>query len=1038
MANNDKIKVPGYAQKVFFNDGIEYRNFSPDLVGIQLTSDSNTPLFTYGNFAITKNSEGREVINYPTKPYSKALSLNDINGNSQIISLIFNKNVKVNLNIDNTKLANFTYFGSATEFIRVTLESIITKWPASLYVRPLDSEDYTPVYTVEDYTYSSYFNTATFKIKTNSIINQYGIIYTSGGVLLGNYENGLRNLTVNYNSYVLSINDLEYQLINFVPSNDVYGDYIQLTVNGNPFPSAIGGQSLYETYHIKPNKLEIEKFFTGLEPFEDYLLNRLTVPKYKSTFDYKFITDDGTIYDTSTSIVWPTTDGYNLDFDTNEYVTYVSSLLEITTASDETISDLMTRFLVSESISNFDTIPRCDGSEEETAGQKMNKTLKVYGREFDEVKKYIDGLAYVNHVSYDKKNNAPDEIIKYIARVMGWQLTSSVLENDLLKAYLDVPESTYPGQSRGLTAAEAEIELWRRLILNSAWLFKSKGTRKAIEFLFKFIGAPQGLINLNEYVYVAKQKIDIDSFTSALENFELDTDLSIYNVDFDGFPKTFPDTPDMYFQKGGLWYRETGGANSTNIVLEGNNPHIGPYDGGVEYINQFRSLIPNFQPTVITSTTFTTNTIELFTNYNDGLINKYSGDTYVDIETYSGVTLEDCFLYEAQIINDPHPEVEQTECGCDLPTEDLSLYIDVVRGEYVSQCETKFSGYTFVNIKDDNYYSQPSIYNWNYLTYNIDGTLSNNFYVSPYISPTCCKTIVNGNSYLHNQYTINPETGKSTLSNSGYVCCKPSEDVGPIKPIFTDFGFGDVKETTPKVDLKSRLPRDRKSTGCGCYLGCQWRLAGPLLGNMYSINDNVYLKFVTPENNWGTTGAPSYRLGAESDGCMCPPQITTTELINDPYINKNVYACKLNREAYIALTLSQENPTYGTTNGPLYQLYYQKSIGDIGCTSFELKQECNISLSALPNISLHEKQSLILTLPTITNGVAPYQYNWEITSQSGAFSNYAFYTSPSSELPVIAPLTTFLGGPGSINIKLTITDANGCVASTSTVYTRFG
>ena len=49
MANNDKIKVPGYAQKVFFNDGIEYRNFSPDLVGIQLTSDANTPLFTYGN-----------------------------------------------------------------------------------------------------------------------------------------------------------------------------------------------------------------------------------------------------------------------------------------------------------------------------------------------------------------------------------------------------------------------------------------------------------------------------------------------------------------------------------------------------------------------------------------------------------------------------------------------------------------------------------------------------------------------------------------------------------------------------------------------------------------------------------------------------------------------------------------------------------------------------------------------------------------------------------------------------------------------------
>jgi hypothetical protein len=700
----------------------------------------------------------------------------------------------------------------------------------------------------------------------------------------------------------------------------------------------------------------------------------------------------------------------------------------------------MTRFLVSESISNFDTIPRCDGSEEETAGQKMNKTLKVYGREFDEVKKYIDGLAYANHVSYDKKNNAPDEIIKYIARVMGWQLTSSVLENDLLKAYLDVPESTYPGQSRGLSATEAEIELWRRLILNSAWLFKSKGTRKAIEFLFKFIGAPQGLINLNEYVYVAKEKIDINSLIFALEDFELDTDISIYNVDFDGFPKTFPDTPDMYFQKGGLWYRETGGANSTVRVLEGNNPHIGPYDGGVEYINQFRNIIPDFQPTVITSSTVSTNTIELFTNYNNGLINKYSGDTYVDIETYSGVTLEDCFLYEAQIINDPHPEAEQTECGCDLPTEDLSLYIDVVRGEYNNGCEAKFSGYTFIDGKNDNFYNQPFIYNWNYLTYNINGTLSNNLYVSPFISPTCCKATVNGDSYLHDQYTINAETGKPTLTNSGYVCCKPFEVVGPIKPIFSDFGFDNIKEKSVKVEQKSRLikPTNRKSTGCGCYLGCQWRLAGPLLGNMYTLGDDIYLKFVTPENNWGTSGAPSYRLGAESDGCMCPPQISTVKSVYDPYINKNVFGCKLTEIGKSVLSLNQNSPTYGTINGPLYQFFYQKSIGKIACTSFEPSRECRLTLTALPNMSLDEKQSLILTLPTIVNGTQPYSYNWEIISQTGCFSNYAFYTAPNSEIPVIAPLTTFLGGPGTINIKLTVTDANGCTASRTTTYTRVG
>jgi hypothetical protein len=944
MANNKNIKVPGYAQKVFFNDGIEYRNFSPDLVGIQLTSDGNTPLFTYGNFAITTNTEGRTATNYPTKPFSNAVSLNDIGGDSQVLNAILNKKVKVTLNIDNAKLSNFTYFGSATEFIRVTLESIIMKWPASLYIRPLDSQNYNSVFTVEDYVYDSYLNTSTFKIKTNSIINQYGIIYTSGGELLNTYDNELRNLTVNYANYVLSLNDVEYPVIGFIPSSEIYGDYIKLTVNGNPFTTAINGQSLYQTYHIKPNNIEIEKFFATLEPFEDYLLNRLTLPKYKSTFDYKLFTDNGTIYETSTSLVWPTTDGYNLDFDTNEYVSYVTSLLEITTSSDETISNLMTRFLVSESISNFDTVPRCDGSEEETAGQKMNKTLKVYGRAFDEVKKYIDGIAYSNHVSYDKKNNAPDEIIKYIARVMGWQLTSSVLENDLLKTYLEIPQSTYAGQSRGLSAAEAEVELWRRLILNSAWLFKSKGTRKAIEFLFKFIGAPQGLINLNEYVYVAKDKIDVDTLVFTLNEFELDTDIDNYNVDFDGFPKTFPDNPNMYFQKGGLWYRETSGPNATNIVLEGNNPHIGPYDGGVEYINQFRNIIPDFQPTIITSTTFTTNTVELFTNYNKGIVNNYTGDTHIGIETYSGVSLDDCFLYEVNIINDPFPEVEVTECGCELPTEDLSIHINVVRGEYFDKCEANLSGFTFVNTNDVGFYSQPFIYNWNYLSYNIDGSVSDNLYVSPFISRTCCRSIVNGESFLHNQYNINPETGKVSLVNSGYVCCKPFEISKPDTPIFTDFGFDKTQIGSSKSEQSKRLPSEkippqRKIGGCGCYLGCQWRLAGPTLGHMYSIGEDIYLKFVTPENNWGETGTPSYRLGAESDGCMCPPQITTPQLVNDPYINKNVYGCKLNREAYIALTLDSNNPTFGTIDGPLYQFYLQKSIGKIGCSSFEFKSD---------------------------------------------------------------------------------------------------
>ena len=1044
MAGNDKIKVSGYAQRVFYNDGIEYRNFTPDLVGNQFTSDSNTPLFTYGNFAVTKNTEGRDVINYPTKPYSDFLTLDKIGGSLDVISLVFNANVDIKLNVDNTKLENFAYFGSATEFMRVTLESIITKWPASIYVRPLDNETYDAVYTVEDYTYDVYYNASTFKLSVNSFVNNYDVIYNTGGILLNTYGNELRNLVVNYNSYNILYNNEEYNILGFTGSTLLYNDYVTVMVNGNPFPTAVN-QPQYNTYHIKPVSLEVEKFFTGLEPFESYLLNRLSTPQYKATFDYQYLTDIGIIYDTSLSVVWPTTDGYNLDFSTTEYVSYVNQLLQICTATDETHSDLMTRFLVSESISSFDTIPRCDGTEEETSGQKMNKTLKIYGREFDEVKKYIDGIAYANNVSYDKKNNAPDQMIKYIARVMGWQLTSSVIENDLLKAYLDVPAPSYSGYSRGLTAAEAEIELWRRLILNSAWLFKSKGTRKAVEFLFKFIGAPEGLINLNEYIYAAKSKIDIDSFSMILNEYDYNTDITNYNVDSDGYPNTLPDNFNMYFQKGGLWYRETGGANASVATNQGNNPHIGPYDGGVEYINQFRNLLPDFQPTVLTSTTYTTNATELFTNYNNGLINNYSGDTYVGIETYSGVTLDDCFLYVAEIINDPHPTSEMTDCGCDLPSDDLSLYIDIKRDELTeteqfNNCKTRISGYTYVSATIVDFYSTPYVYNWNYLTYNANGSLNSQYYVSPFISPTCCKTFVNGLSYLHDEYTISPTTGKPTLSNSGYVCCKPKR----TKPdfvtdaTFNSFGFGKTPTftTTTGPSKDTVTPSNIASTGCGCYIGCQWRLAGPLLGNMYTANNNMYLKFVTPENNWGTTGAPQYRVSVEADACICPPNLTTPEVLIDPYTNKLGYACKLTSIGSNLLTLSQTSTTNGTTNSSLYQIFYQKSIGNISCTSYRIKQICIMSLTPLPILAVDGTQ-LIVNPPQILNGTPPYTYFWEITTQTGLFSNYTFLSSNKVQTPTIGALNGIQNNNkvGSISVKVTVTDTNGCNATSTGIYT---
>ena len=55
----NKIKVPGFSQRIFYNNGIEYRPFSSNLVGNQSTSLTDDATFTMGNFNVTVNTDSK-------------------------------------------------------------------------------------------------------------------------------------------------------------------------------------------------------------------------------------------------------------------------------------------------------------------------------------------------------------------------------------------------------------------------------------------------------------------------------------------------------------------------------------------------------------------------------------------------------------------------------------------------------------------------------------------------------------------------------------------------------------------------------------------------------------------------------------------------------------------------------------------------------------------------------------------------------------------------------------------------------------------
>jgi len=839
--SDKKIKVAGYAKKVVYDGNIEYRNFSPDLVGVQLASNGGTPLFTMGNFSITTNLDPKTNKSFITNSFSNFTSLDDLQLTLDQTKALLTNNAGVILNLDKTNLKYYSLFGSLTEFVRVSLENVITTWPASLYMYSVNTNAAGTTITnntFDNYTYDSISDTSSFRVNTNSIINSFDINYLLNGTIQDtfNASNDIRNLTVNFYSYAVLFEGVEFPVIGYTGSTDTVNDFIYFDIKGNPF----SGQPNNITYHVKPNKTIEDTFFNTLDDFTSYLLNRLITPVYTATFSYPIKSEDGLILYVDKSVTWPVSDGYNIDFDSGEYLSYATELFEIATNNDLYTSNLMNRFLVSESITSFDTQPVFLADEHmDSSGQKMNKTLNLYGQEFDDINKFITGISFAHTVTYDKLDNTPDIYVKDLARVMGWDLISSVVENDLLANYVKASKSTYSGQTVGLTAVEADVELWRRLILNSPWIWKSKGARKTVEFLLKFIGTPQGLIQFNEYVYKADGPIDIDFFTQVLELNGLDTDLTLYSLDSNGYPRFQTDTDDMYFQNDGLWYRETGGADSVVDILTGNNPHVGPYDGGYKYINQLRTLIPNFSAVTITGETITSGTTNLFTNYLLGDITNYTGATYVDVINDDGSEINSTLVVVSSIIDDPRPTVEQTPCGCIPASADdaLSICVKTVEPTIALPCSSLANQPTKDN-ENGYYVFQKYQYNQDGSIYSVNGNpvLTNGLF----IDRECCTALNGAPSY--SDY-VNPTNSEVS---SGYACCH--------------------------------------GNNCGCSLACNWYLSPSTI----SISGNNFLDFRT------LFGTGTHKV-VSPDTSNCPTRWSTpVPNIIDPYTNETGFGCKIN------------------------------------------------------------------------------------------------------------------------------------------------
>jgi hypothetical protein len=777
-----------------------------------------------------------------------------------------------------------------TEYVRVCLENIITNWPASLFVMTLvniDGIDYN-VNTYENYYYDSLHNESTFRVNTNYLSNPYQINYLTNGTIVDTFNeaNDLRNLTVNYDSYVILNNNVEYPLLSFTGSTNLLNDYLYFKVKGNPFTGNVTTSNI--TFHIKPNKTIENTFFNSLTGLENYLLNREIVPLYTAKFEFPIRSESGVIMYIEKSVTWPVLDGYNIDFNSDAYAQYATSLLEVSNNYDLNETSLMNRFLVSESISAFDTVPvhLAPEHQDQSTGQKVNKTLNIYGRSFDDINQFIDGISLAHTVTYNKEDNLPDKYLKDLARLLGWDLVNIIHGDNLLNNYVDVAESSYSGMSVGLTPAQSDLELWRRIILNTPWIWKSKGARKSIEFLLHFMSIPKGLITFNEYVYKAKGPIDMDTFLKLLEANGISDTRYDYAVDDDGYPSPLANTDSLYYQGNGLWFRETGGSGSTLDISHGNNPHAGPYDGGSAYIDQFRKLIPNFSATTIETATESITDSNLFLNYEEGEITSYHGEAYIDILNEDNQDISQCIVYKAEFIKDPMPTTPTTKCGCPCQGEDdiLSVCLDKTNNKKLP-CDDLLSSRTDAD-------TGFKIGTFNVYDYNNQAVATKD---SIFIKKDCC-TALGGKSDLYQSQWLNGLSSTDVyMGTVGNICC--------------------VKDK------------------CGCQVACDWTLIDRTLVNPDIIqpieiplnSGNYFLKFRRLHGN-----------GMESvvtvDGSNCPANYTTAvSNIADPYTKEIGFGCRLTQTGLNDLSTGNNSILVKTFEARRLGVLFPGTRGTIGC-----------------------------------------------------------------------------------------------------------
>lgn len=424
------------------NDGTIYERDITTIGGVNQFAKGMTPIYRSNNFIITVRNDNSSTnvfnnTNWERNDTGTVWTLENVSG---LTSDSEDANdMKIVLKQDYYDFCDFAYYGSLSELFRASITDIIDRFPGELYCTSNNI-----YYTVSEVIDKEVIEDRVILGNENlfNLDNPFGIDLHSK-VTPKNNTNPLKYFADDgYKNYLLITDDNPSGVtIDSWSSEPTSNDYCKgnkicdIRINNYTIEAYVGddgkifyfGDESMKGLHIRPNEKYITEFYNKCDNFQKILMNRKTTPLYKATFSVLGESKYGLTKSFET-FIFPTTYGdYNIIADEYGFSDYTSRLIKIGEFYDSNITDNIYRAMTHEAIKNFDwtyTREYISGEEEEyvLGGHKIQKALRVIGREFDEIKAYIDNIKNICRASYDDRGNMPDYFLKDSLADEGWDI----------------------------------------------------------------------------------------------------------------------------------------------------------------------------------------------------------------------------------------------------------------------------------------------------------------------------------------------------------------------------------------------------------------------------------------------------------------------------------------------------------------------------------------------------------------------------------------------------------------------------------------